>query len=112
MSFLDLRQHILRMRNRGYDTTQLRVALYEKLAFPTSPLVMLLIGLPFAFRAGRRGSLYGLGIALALVIVYWSSFAVASALGQIGILPPVLAAFSPNALFALAGSYFFLSSRS
>jgi lipopolysaccharide export LptBFGC system permease protein LptF len=33
------------------------VSLYEKLAFPVAPLVMVLIGLPFAFRTGRRGSL-------------------------------------------------------
>lgn len=112
MNFLDLRRHILRMKHSGYDTTSLRVALYEKLAFPAAPLVMLLIGVPFAFRGGRYGSLYGIGIALMLVIVYWSCFAVSSALGEQGFLPPVLAAFSPNLLFTLVGGYLFLSTRS
>lgn len=112
MSFLDLRRHVRRMRDRGLDTARLRLSLYEKLAFPAAPMVMVLIGLPFAFRSGRRGALYGLGIALTLVIVYWSSFAVSSALGQEGILPPIVAAFSPNLLFAVAGGYLFLSTRS
>lgn len=112
MNFWTLRQHIRTLENSGYDTTRLAVALHEKLAFPAAPLVMVLIGLPFAFRTGRRGSLYGLGIALFLVIVYWSCFAVSSALGQESILPPLLAAWSPNLIFALAGSYLFLSTRS
>ena len=112
MNFVELKRHIKRMRNSGYDTTSLRVSLYEKLAFPAAPIVMLLLGIPFAFRAGRRGSLYGVGIALFLVVLYWASFAVSSALGQEGILPPALAAFSPDLLFALLGAYFFLSTRS
>jgi LPS export ABC transporter permease LptG len=112
MSFFALWSHIRKMENSGYDTTRLSVSLYEKLAFPAAPLVMVLIGLPFAFRAGRRGSLYGLGIALGLVIVYWSLFAVSSALGEQSLLPPFLAAWSPNLMFALAGGYLFLSTRS
>ena len=112
MSFVALRQHIRRIRFSGFDTDHLRVALYEKLAFPVAPLVMVLIGVPFALRTGRRGSLYGLGIALVLVIAYWACFAISNALGQEGILPPLLSAFSPNILFALTGGYFFLSTRS
>jgi LPS export ABC transporter permease LptG len=112
MSFFSLWSHVRKMQNSGYDTTRLSVSLYEKLAFPAAPLVMVLIGLPFAFRSGRRGSLYGLGIALGLVIVYWSLFAVSSALGEQALLPPFLAAWSPNLMFALAGGYLFLSTRS
>jgi len=112
MSFFSLWSHVRKMQNSGYDTTRLSVSLYEKLAFPTAPLVMVLIGLPFAFRTGRRGSLYGLGIAIGLVIVYWSLFAVSSALGEQSLLPPFLAAWSPNLMFALAGGYLFLSTRS
>ncbi len=112
LNFVALRRHIRKMKNSGYDTTRLRVSLYEKLAFPVAPLVMVLIGLPFAFRAGRRGSLYGMGIALLLVILYWSTFAVTSALGHEQILPPLLAAWAPNLLFTLTGGYLLLSTRS
>lgn len=112
MSFWALRDHIRRMRASGYDTSRLRVSLYEKLAFPCAPLVMVMIGVPFAFRAGRRGSLYGMGIALVLVIAYWACFAFSSALGQEQVLPPLLAAWAPNLLFGFAGGYLFLSTRS
>ena len=43
---------------------------------------------------------------------YWSLFAVSSALGEQSLLPPFLAAWSPDLLFALAGGWLFLSTRS
>ncbi|MGH9389382.1 MAG: LptF/LptG family permease, partial [Vicinamibacteria bacterium] len=109
MSFRELREHLQTTRRSGYDPTHLKVALFAKTAFPFTPLVMVLIGLPFAFRVGRKGSLYGLGIALGLVIVYWALFAVFNALGLEGIVPAALAAWAPNLLFALSGAYMLLS---
>jgi len=70
---------------------------------------MVILGLPFAFRAGRRGSLYGIGLSIFLVVVYYAAFAVMSALGQIGFLPPFLAAWAPNLLFTGAGAYLMLT---
>jgi LPS export ABC transporter permease LptG len=109
MSFQQLLGHLRATRRSGYDTTHLKVALYAKTAFPFTPLVMVLIGLPFAFRLGRKGSLYGLGVALGLVIVYWALFAVFNALGLEGVVAAPVAAWAPNLLFALAGTYMLLS---
>lgn len=112
MSFQQLRRHLDETKRSGYDVTNLKVALYAKTAFPFTPLVMVLIGLPFAFQAGRKGSLYGLGISLGLVIVYWALFAVFDALGLEGIVPAALAPWLPNLLFSLGGIYMLLSVRS
>jgi lipopolysaccharide export LptBFGC system permease protein LptF len=46
------------------------------------------------------------------VIVYWYALRGPSALGEQSLLPPFLAAWSPNLMFALAGGYLFLSTRS
>jgi len=43
------------------------------------------------------------------VVVYYSTFAVLSALGQVGLFPPFLAAWAPNILFAGLGAYMMLS---
>jgi len=112
MSFQQLREHLRLTRRSGYDVTHLRVALYAKTAMPLAPLVMVLIGLPFAFGAGRKGTLYGLGIALGLVIAYWAVFAVFNGLGLEGVVPAFLSAWAPNVLFALSGVYLLLSVRS
>jgi LPS export ABC transporter permease LptG len=108
MNILELRKQIETLQDSGYDITRLEVAFYAKLAHPVTPLVMVLLGLPFAFQVGRRGSLYGIGVALVLVIVYWATFAVFNALGFETVLPPFLAAWAPNILYGLLGSYLLL----
>jgi LPS export ABC transporter permease LptG len=111
MSLKELRSQILTLDDSGYDTTQLRVAFHGKLAQALSPLVMVLIGLPFAFKVGKRGSLYGIGVALLLVLVYWAVFAMFNALGLETLLEPWIAAWGPNVLFGLLGAYLMLYVR-
>lgn len=107
----DLRRQIAWLRGAGYDTTRLRVAFHSRLARPASPLVMVLLGVPFALLVGRRGSLYGIGVGLGLVIVYWAAFAAFTALGAEMLLPPLFAAWGANALFAVVGGSLLLHVR-
>ncbi len=111
MTLEDLGQQIRLLERSGYDTTKLRVAWHAKLAHPVTPLVMVMLGLPFAFRLGRRGSLYSIGVALVVVIVYWATLATFEALGLETVLPPVLAAWAPNVLYGCAGLYLLLFVR-
>jgi LPS export ABC transporter permease LptG len=108
MSLEELDDEIESLAERGYDTTHLQMAFHGKLARSAAPLVMVLLGLPFAFRVGRRGSLYGVGVALLLVLVYWAVFAVFNALGLETLLEPWAAAWAPNVLFGLLGTYLLL----
>ena len=71
-------------------------------------VVMVLLGLPFAFKVGRRGSLYGIGVALLLVLVYWAVLAIFNALGLEALFDPWVAAWAPNVLFGLFGFYLML----
>jgi len=111
MSVAELGERIASLRNSGYDTTRLEVAYHAKYSQASAPLVMLLLGLPFAFRIGRRGSLYGIGVAILLVVVYWATLATFQALGSETILPPVLAAWAPNVMYGLLGAYLLLYVR-
>jgi LPS export ABC transporter permease LptG len=108
MSLVEMDRQMEALERRGYDVTQLRVAYHGKLAKAATPLVMVLLGLPFAFKVGRRGSLYGIGVALLLVLVYWAVFAVFNAMGLETLLDPRVAAWAPNVLFALFGVYLML----
>jgi lipopolysaccharide export LptBFGC system permease protein LptF len=89
-----------------------KLELQNKLAYPVLSLVMALVALPFAFRLGRQGALYGVGISLILGIVLVVFFASFTTLGEIGILPPMAAVWSPSLVFALASIYLFLGVRS
>jgi lipopolysaccharide export LptBFGC system permease protein LptF len=59
-------------------------------------------------RAGRRGALTGVAVAIGIAVVYWVTAGMFEALGNLSQLPPVLAAWSPDLLFALAGGYLIL----
>ena len=108
MNFAELRLFVNDLTRRGYDAQELRVDLYSKTSFPLVPLTLVIIGLPFCFRMGRRGSLYGVGIAILLAAIYFLTFSATSALGGTGLMPAFLAAWSPNILFAGVGSYLLL----
>jgi LPS export ABC transporter permease LptG/LPS export ABC transporter permease LptF len=109
LSFTELNAHISSLAAQGMDVVSLQVDLHSKLALPAVAVVMALIGIPFSFVVGRRGALYGVGIALLLAIVYWSCFEIFRALGVNGLLAPALAMWAPNILFAGAAVYLLLS---
>ena len=106
MSFGELKRHIVALEALGLDVTKLRVELHRKFAFPTVALVMTLLGIPFAFVVARQGALYGVAISLIIAIVYWAVLAIFEALGNNAYLPPALAAWVPNLIFAATGLYF------
>jgi len=108
MTYAQLRRYIGTLGESGYASDELEVKLYTKTSWPAISIVMALIAMPFAFKIGRRGALYGVGVALLLGIVYWMIFAIFTKFGEVGNLPPLLAAWSANILFALAAIYMFL----
>jgi LPS export ABC transporter permease LptG len=108
MTYAQLRRYIGTLRESGYAADELAVKLYAKTSWPVISIVMALIAMPFAFKIGRRGALYGIGLALLLGIIYWMVYAIFTKFGEVGNLPPLLSAWSANILFALAAVYMFL----
>ncbi len=111
MTYVQLKGYVAQVRSRGDDATSGLVSLQRKLSFPFVALVMTLIAVPFAVTTGRRGALYGVGIGIMLAIVYWLMLSVLGAVGAGGLLSPVLAAWTPNILFAAAAVYLLLTVR-
>jgi lipopolysaccharide export LptBFGC system permease protein LptF len=69
---------------------------------------MAILAIPFSLYAGKRGGLAGVGTAIGVAIAYWVVAAVFENLGNVNSLPAVLAAWSPDILFAITGSYLLL----
>jgi len=111
MTYGQLRQYISQLERGGYNVVPLLVALQRKVAFPFVTMVMTLLAIPFAVTTGRRGALYGVGVGIILAIVYWLMLSVSAAIGAGGLLPPILAAWTPNILFAAAATYLILTVR-
>jgi LPS export ABC transporter permease LptF/LPS export ABC transporter permease LptG len=111
MRYTELKEYIEELRDSGQPVPELQVELQSKIAFPVVSLVMALVALPFAFRLGRQGALYGLGLSVVLGIVFLGIFAFFTTLGEAGALPPAVAVWSPSAVFAVLSAYLFLGVR-
>lgn len=108
MSYDELSRYINDLRESGFDTTRLRVQLNRKLAYPLITLVMAIVAIPFALSAGKRGNIAGIGAAVGVAIAYWIIAGIFENLGDVSSLPAMLAAWSPDLLFAMLGSYLLL----
>jgi len=111
MGYRELAGYSKELRESGRPQPRYEVALYNKIAFPIGAVVMAMVGFPFAFRIERRGALYGLGISIALGVVFVLVYAFFRTLGEVGALPPIVAVWSPSLLFSLFGTYLFLGVR-
>ncbi len=108
MNFGQLDRYIRDLRQSGFDTMRLRVALWHKLAYPLIAVVMAMLAIPFALSMGRRGSLTGIAVAVGVAIAYWVVNGLFESMGNVNYLPAPLAAWSSDILFGLAGGYLLL----
>ena len=111
MNIRELRAYVADLESSGASSSKALVEFHRKIAFPLVTVVMTLIAIPFAVTTGRRGALYGIGLGIALSIVYWFILTIFAAMGTAGVLPPVLAAWAPNLFFAAGATYLLLTVR-
>jgi LPS export ABC transporter permease LptG/LPS export ABC transporter permease LptF len=111
MRYGELKSYIRELEESGQAVPELQVELANKIALPVTSLIMALVALPFAFRLGRQGALYGIGISIVLGIVFMAFFAFFGKLGEAGALPAAVAVWTPGAVFALLSVYLFLGVR-
>jgi len=67
-----------------------------------------ILAIPFALSAGKRGAVAGVATAIGVAIVYSLVSGLFEAMGNISQLPPVLAAWAPDVIFAFVGGYLIL----
>jgi LPS export ABC transporter permease LptG/LPS export ABC transporter permease LptF len=108
MNFGQLDHYIRDLRQSGFDTKRLSIQLWDKVSYPMIAVVMALLAIPFALSMGRRNSLTGVAMAIALALAYWVINLLFEAMGNVNYLPAVMAAWSADVLFALAGGYLLL----
>jgi lipopolysaccharide export LptBFGC system permease protein LptF len=105
LSATGLNNYLKAAKRRGVEVSALAVALQRKYAAPFSVVVMAFIGIPLALSFGRRGTVVALCAAVGLSIAYWGVGGGLQQLGNLGLLPPAVAGWSPPIIFAAAGSY-------
>ena len=113
MNFLQLQNYIADLQQSGLvDTRKLQVQYYLKFANPLFALIMAMIAAPFGFLVGNRGAMTGIGVSIVIGIAYWGVQPLFEKVGDVGLLPPAMAAWSPDLLFSLMGMYLLLRMKS
>jgi len=105
MSYGELRDYIREIEEKGFETIKFRVDLNFKITFPLASFIMTLLGISFAFTMGKRGTLVGVGLSMAIAMVYWGAIGIFKSLGYVNYLSPFLAAWGPTLIFGSVGIY-------
>jgi len=113
MNFLQLDRYIKDLTQSGFEgTVKLQVRLYRKFSVPLFALMMAMIAIPFGFLVGNRGAMAGVGLSIGIAVGYLGIGQLFEKLGDAGQLSPLVAAWGPDVVFALAGTYLLLRMRS
>jgi LPS export ABC transporter permease LptG len=108
MNYEELRIYIRDLQQSGFDVVRLRVQLNKKLSYPLITLIMAVLAVPFSLSAAKKGAITGIAVAVGIAVVYTVVSRLFEAMGDVSQLPPALAAWSPDLIFALAGAYLIL----
>ena len=112
MSYNELKQFVAKIKSEGYEADEYEVDMHAKLSIPFVCVIMTIIGIPFALKRERSGSIaVGVGISLIIGFCYWIILSFALSLGHAGVLPPLVAAWVSLFIFLLIGAYMFSSIR-
>lgn len=109
LSFTELRERISTLTRRGISASHYLADLYLKTAVPFASLALAAVAVPIAGRLRRRVStatIIALGTAAGFS--YWVVLGIGTALGQSGMVSPLLGAWCANGIYLLVGVAMFL----
>jgi lipopolysaccharide export system permease protein len=104
MSLRELSLTIENSGKQGNDTGKLRMLLNLRIAIPWASVVLVMVGAAVGSRPQRSSSSMGLGLSVVIVFCYYVIMSFCKSLGEAGFMPPVMAAWMPNAVFLAVGS--------
>ncbi len=104
MSYEELGERAASVRRSGGDPRELLVERETKLAIPAATFVIVVFGASLGTTSRKRGASFGVGVSLASTLLYILLLNLFAAIGSAGGIPPLMAAWSPNALFLVVGA--------
>jgi lipopolysaccharide export system permease protein len=102
MSYAQLREYIDRLVKSGVSATRYMVDLHAKVSTTLVSLIMAVLGASFGLRTGRAGVMIWVAACIPMGFVYYVVLVLGISLGRGGALPPLVAAWLPNAVFTFA----------
>ncbi len=98
MTSRELSQAIAQQRRLGQDPITDIMNYHLKWSVPFASLIFALLGTSVGLRPHRSRSAMGLGVSLLVILVYYVLLSLGSSLGINRVIPPLVAAWFPNAL--------------
>jgi lipopolysaccharide export LptBFGC system permease protein LptF len=113
LSSSELRRYIRALKRSGRTAriAQYQVTLHYRYAFPLTCFIVIWLGIPLGMRVSRSGPMLSVGIALLLVVTFYFMTSITLAMGRGDRIPPALAAWLTNAIFAAVGAVLFARVR-
>jgi lipopolysaccharide export system permease protein len=105
MRYGELGSYIDALTRSGSNAKKLQVELALKIAIPFICLLIALFGAPLAISSPKSGAAWGVAASLATTFIVLLMFQLAKAVGSGGVMPPALAAWTPNILVGVAAVY-------
>lgn len=104
LDFFTLRERIGQLERAGRSTEEAEGGMWHKISAPLSTVLMPLLAAVAAFGLARSGQvLLRASVGMALGFAYFVADNFSLAMGNVGIYPPVVAAWAPFLLFFLIG---------
>ncbi len=103
MTDSEIDRMVANLTRSGGDVSALLVEKGKRKAIAVASLVIILFGGPLATSSKRGGRAYGIGVALASVILYLLMLRLAEAAGQSGAISPQWSPWLPNIAFLIVG---------
>lgn len=97
----------LRASGRAAQQAPYLVEMHGRYAVPLTCLIVVAIGVPLGMQVSRRGPMMGVGVALVLAVSFFLIKELSLRLGYGSRIPPVLAAWLPNAIYGTVGAFLF-----
>jgi lipopolysaccharide export system permease protein len=100
MPIQELKEYISKAQNVGLPYREYTIEIYNRIFYPFSCLLMVLLAIPFSLASRRSGgTARGIAVSLGLGFSFWILLSISLALGQGGILNPLTAALLPYLLY-------------
>lgn len=110
MSIRVLKEYAENLKRGGYQAYRYYTLMHAKISTPFAAVIMVLLGIPFALRNSRSGSIsMGIGASIGISFAYFVVNAVLLSYGRSGVLTPVVAAWGANVIFMLGGLWMSMS---
>jgi len=105
MTLAELQKEVRRRKERGGDFGRFAVEWHKRFAIPFAALLLGVVGacLGMSMRTGSRAA--GFAVCLVIVFLYYILLRTGESLGEAGVLPAVVAVWTPNGLLAIVGGY-------